>query len=176
MGESGTSGQPVRVFTSTGSSSDRRERPKAWTSDRCTTCGARENREWQELINTFTDAMSRGIRLLGGCERTLSARNTLKIDALQHSHKRIADAELGVDVALQHFLKRIFDDAEPGQKYVRPYSVKEVEAIRMQRAVRDRTEREQERAVAEKAREEGRRVRQTAEANMEHAGERRTLQ
>ncbi len=129
-----------------------------------------ENREWQELINTFTDAMSRGIRLLGGCERTLSARNTLKIDALQHSHKRIADAELGVDVALQHFLKRIFDDAEPGQKYVRPYSVKEVEAIRMQRAVRDRTEREQERAVAEKAREEGRRVRQTAEATWNMPG------
>ncbi|CAL8463918.1 g3453 [Coccomyxa elongata] len=39
-----------------------------------------ENREWQELINTFTDAMSRGIRLLGGCE--FRDRNTLKIDVL----------------------------------------------------------------------------------------------
>ena len=128
-----------------------------------------ENREWQELLNTFTDAMSRGIRLLGGCEKTLAAR-TLKIDVLQNSRKRIADAELGVDVALQHFLKRIFDDVKPGQVYVRPYSVKEVEAIRMQRAVRDRTEREQERAVSAKAREEGRRVRQTAEATWNMPG------
>jgi hypothetical protein len=129
-----------------------------------------ENRDWQELINTFTDAMSRGIRLLGGCERALSARNTLKIDVLQNSRKRVADAELGVDVALQHFLKRILDDLEPGQAYVRPYSVKEVEALRMQNAIRDRTEREQERAVSAKAREEGRRVRQTAEATWNMPG------